>query len=49
MQSLKLEEDKYICMIFMIKKQHIVLAVEIKYPVPASPYRIKVSIISQKL
>ena len=43
MQSLKLEEDKYTCMIFRIRKQHIVLAVEINYPVPASPYTVESS------
>ena len=44
-QSLKiswLEEDNIIS---VIKKQHTVLAAPIKYPVPASQHRIKVSII----
>ena len=44
-QSLKktcLEKDN---IIFVIKNQHTVLAVAIKYPVPASQHRIKVSII----
>ena len=36
-------------MIFAIKKQHAVLAVQIKYPVSVSQYRIKESIIFTKL